>query len=154
SADVNEELDFIIGKAMARDAEKRYQLASEMIVDLERSGLAAAVPSFADPELARTDPQIQANLQAAKPTELAIGPLPPRPESEPGTVGGADAWYVRYRNGEGSWCKTKMTADQVRDRIKAGRISKDAEASRLPQGQFRPLSHYSDFPIASVQVVS
>src|SRR5262249_34759297 len=83
SADVNEELDFIIGKAMARDAEKRYQLASEMIVDLERSGLAAAVPSFADPELARTDPQIQANLQAAKPTELAIGPLPPRPASEP-----------------------------------------------------------------------
>jgi serine/threonine-protein kinase len=145
SPDVNEELDFIIQKAMARDAEKRYRLVSEMIVDLERSGLAAAVPSFADPELARTDPQIQANLQAAKPTQLAIGPLPPRPESESAAAAEPDAWYVRYRNGEGHWCKTKMTADQVRDRLRAGRISKDAEASRLPQREFRPLSDYADF---------
>jgi len=151
SADVNEELDFIIQKAMARDAEKRYQLVSEMIVDLERSGLAAAVPSFADPELARTDPQIQANLQAAKPTQLAIGPLPPRPDSEPTVAVESDAWYVRYRNGEGRWCKTKMTADQVRDRLYAGRISKDAEVSRLPQGKFRPLSDYSHFPTLLVE---
>jgi eukaryotic-like serine/threonine-protein kinase len=151
TADVNEDLDFIIQKAMARDAEKRYQLVSEMIVDLERSGLAAAVPSFADPELARTDPHIQANLQAAKPTELAIGPLPPWRESAPVPAVESDAWYVRYRNGEGRWCKTKMTTDQVRDRLRAGEISKDAEVSRLPQGEFRPLSAHSDFPTLSVQ---
>jgi serine/threonine-protein kinase len=153
NADVNEELDFIIQKAMARDAEKRYQLVSGMIVDLERSGLAAAVPSFADPELARTDPQIQANFQAAKPTELAIGPLPARPESQ-SAAAESDAWYVRYRNGEGHWCKTKMTADQVRDRLRAGRISKDAEASRLPQGEFRPLSDFFDFPTLAVEHLS
>jgi serine/threonine-protein kinase len=151
SADVNEELDFIIQKAMARDAEKRYQLVSAMIVDLERSGLAAAVPSFADPELARSDPHIQANLQAAKPTELAIGPLPPRPDAEPATAADPGVWYVRYRNGQGLWCKTKMTADQVHDRLRSGRISKDAELSRLPQGEFRPLSCYPGFPALSIE---
>jgi hypothetical protein len=41
-----------------------------------------------------------------------------------------------------------MTTDQVRDRLRAGRISKDAETSRLPQGKFRPLSDYSDFPLS------
>lgn len=150
NSDVNEDLDLIIQKAMARDADKRYQLVSEMIVDLERSGLAAAVPSFADPELARTDPQIQANLQLPKPTQLAIGPLPARPDSAAAAAVESDAWYIRYRNGEGRWCKTKMTADQVRDRIRTGRISTDAEGSRLPQGQFRPLSDYRDFPTLAV----
>src|SRR5204863_7152367 len=41
-------LDDILAGMLARDPANRYQTASELIVDLERSGLAAAVPSFVD----------------------------------------------------------------------------------------------------------
>src|SRR5262245_7552719 len=49
-------LDAILGRMLARYARDRYQTASELIIDLERSRLAVPVPSFADPDLAKQDP--------------------------------------------------------------------------------------------------
>src|SRR5262249_11752256 len=42
-------LDQILDKMLARQPKDRYQTASELIIDLERSRLAVPVPSFADP---------------------------------------------------------------------------------------------------------
>src|SRR5262249_56108376 len=63
-------LDRILTRTLARQPKDRYQTASELIIDLERSRLAAPVPSFADPELAARDPWVQARLVAAEPTRL------------------------------------------------------------------------------------
>jgi serine/threonine protein kinase len=66
-------LDKILAKMMARFPKDRYQTASELIVALERSKLAARVPSFADPDAALHDPQLQARLQKSlQPTVLAV----------------------------------------------------------------------------------
>src|SRR5262245_18094647 len=52
-------LDRILGLMLARQPRDRYQTASELIVDLERSKLAATVPSFVDPDLALKDPTVR-----------------------------------------------------------------------------------------------
>ena len=67
--EVPPELDRILTRMLARDPRHRYQTASELIVDLERAHLVAAVPSFADPERVRQDPWMQAYLAStAEPT--------------------------------------------------------------------------------------
>ena len=65
---------------LARDPRDRYQTASELIVDLERSRLSAPVPTFADPELALQDPWVQPCLaSSAEPTRLDPERPPPTP---------------------------------------------------------------------------
>ena len=59
-----QDLDRILAKMMARLPKDRYQTASELIVDLERSGLSAAVPSFVDEGIALQDPLVRARLTA------------------------------------------------------------------------------------------
>src|SRR5262249_42850076 len=73
-------LDRILDRMMAREPRDRYQTASELIVDLERADLAAAVPSFVDPELALQDPLVRARLLApAQPTHLDLAAAARRP---------------------------------------------------------------------------
>ncbi len=55
-------LDDILEKMLAREPRERYQTASELIVDLERSNLAAQVPSFVDRDLAMQDPLVRQRL--------------------------------------------------------------------------------------------
>ena len=50
---------------LARDPRHRYQTVSELIVDLERSQLAAAVPSFIDPDRAMHDPVVRQRLASS-----------------------------------------------------------------------------------------
>src|SRR5262249_8676005 len=57
--DVSEALDIILDKMLAREPADRYQTASELIIDLERSKLAAPLPSFVDPEQALQDPIVR-----------------------------------------------------------------------------------------------
>ena len=49
---------------MARNPRDRFQTASELIVHLERSQLAAALPSFVQLDQALTDPLVRARLTA------------------------------------------------------------------------------------------
>lgn len=73
-------LDAILARMMARMPRDRYQTASELIVDLERSRLSSALPTFADPELARKDPWIQACLSSStEPTRSTRSDRLPRP---------------------------------------------------------------------------
>jgi serine/threonine-protein kinase len=136
-------LDKILEKMLARDPPDRYQVVSELIVDLERSGLVAAVPSFVDRDLALQDPVVRARLSVpAHPTQLDLdahmrpakdAPLDP------------DAWYLRFKNAEGRLCKTRMTTQQVLERLRDGRLAADMEVCRQPQGDFRPLANYAEF---------
>lgn len=133
-------LDAILSRMMAAIPGERYQMVSEAIVDLERSGLAARVPSFADPVLARRDPQARGN-RPGQVTQLDVdSKLSGAPEA-----GGA--WYIRFRNREGRWCKTRMTADQVRERLADGRLPASAEASARPSGEYQPLASFEEFRV-------
>jgi serine/threonine-protein kinase len=80
NAEVPAILDRIFTKMLARDPGNRYQMASELIVDLERSKLAAALPSFADPERALHDPLVQERLTPVPPTVLDMEGLAAQPE--------------------------------------------------------------------------
>ncbi len=138
-------LDRILDKMLAREPRNRYQTASELIVDLERSGLAAAVPSFIDPDLALQDPVVRARLTApAQPTAPDLDNAPLRNgngEDKPNP----ELWYLRYRDRTGQWCKARATTPQVLQRLRDGRVPRDMEASHQPQGTFQPLAAFPEF---------
>jgi serine/threonine-protein kinase len=141
--DVPSGLDRILERMLARDPRDRYQMVSEVIVDLERANLAVAVPSFANPDLALQDPLVLARLSSpAQPTRLDLKSQP-----NSGTVGKGDAgvWVLRYRNKEGVWCKTKMTTEQVLTRLSEGRLPAHVEAARHSHGEFRLLASFPEF---------
>jgi serine/threonine-protein kinase len=137
-------LDPILDKMMARDPSDRYQTASELIIDLERTGLAVKLLSFADPELALQDPWVRARLvTTAQPT---------RPDQEPPTElekpNGAvktDQWQVRYRNREGRWRQVKATTKQLSDRISTGRVPPHVKVRRAGESAFQAVYQYPEF---------
>jgi serine/threonine-protein kinase len=130
-------LDPILARMMARHPRDRYQTVSELIVDLERSHLAAVVPSFADPDQVRKDPYVQARLTAnAEPTRLD-------PESPSRRL--EDAWVLRYRNRAGQVRKAKATTVQIMERLRDGRLPPAIQLSRVSAPEFHPPSHYPEF---------
>jgi serine/threonine-protein kinase len=140
---IPEALDAILDKMLARVPRDRYQTASELIVDLERSNLASPVPSFVDQDLALQDPLIRARLtSAAQPTQLDIDALDRKPMA--GTKI-SDTWYIRYRNHEGTWQKARATTRQIVQRLRTGRFSGSLQACRTVNGDFRPLAAYPEF---------
>jgi hypothetical protein len=152
--DVPRSLDRILGRMLAREPDDRYQTTSELIIDLERSRLAAPVLSFVDKALAERDPQAQAYLNAGEPTRpdlsapIRVGPAPAAPP--PGAHGAhhapaEDIWLLRYRNRAGQLCKGRATRAQVAERLRAGRLPREAEGCRRPEEGFRPLASYPEF---------
>ncbi len=134
-------LDQILARMLARNPDDRYQTASELIVDLERSALAAAVPSFADHELAMNDPWVQtcmASNQATRPDlETPNGkPTPPKRTR---------VWQLRFRDPKGEWKKVRATTQQVLRKLQTGRLPSPLEASPLGGKVFRPLTAYPEF---------
>jgi serine/threonine-protein kinase len=143
NAKVPTQLDKVLDKMLARDPKERYQTASELIVDLERSGLAAQVPSFVDRDLALQDPLVRQRLTS--PAQPTCPDLQMHRESANGSAAQPEFWYLRYRDRQGQLCKAKRTAEQICQRVRDGKLPPTAEASRLPQGSFRPLGHYAEF---------
>ncbi len=137
-------LDAILERMLARDPQDRYQTVSELIVDLERAGLAAPVPSFVDPELALQDPLVQQRLATAAPPTCPDLSAPPPPPPAP-AADDPDVWYLRYRDRNGQWCKAKATTRQVLTRLRDGRLPRDVEASHQAQGEYQPLRAYAEF---------
>jgi eukaryotic-like serine/threonine-protein kinase len=137
-------LDRILHKMLAQDPFDRYQTASEVIIDLERSRLAAAVPSFIDPDKALQDPLVRARLSTpAQPTRPDLETPPAEKDEAPADP---DVWFLRYRNREGRPIKTRRTTAEVVERLKDGRlIAGGVEAAHQPQGEFRPLASYLEF---------
>jgi serine/threonine-protein kinase len=138
-------LDAILARMLAREPADRYQTASELIVELERSGLAAPVPSFVDEDRALRDPVVRERLAAsaqATAAELHI-PLKETPAETRGIQ--ADVWYLRYQDKGGGWCKAKATTEQVLKRIREHRFPLDVEASHHHHGEFQPLVSFTEF---------
>jgi serine/threonine-protein kinase len=135
-------LDAILAKLLAREPRDRYQTASELIVELERSRLAAAVPSFADPDLALQDPWVRACLaSAAEPTRPDLGvPGPPTPQ-----LVEAEYWQVRYRNKEGRPCKARASPASIAQRLRDGRLPADTEVRRTPEEPFQTAAAFPEF---------
>jgi len=135
--DVPAALEPILARMLARQPRDRYQTVSELIVDLERSRLAAAVPSFADPEQVRQDPWVQARLgDTAVPTRM--DPDSAARRTEP-------AWVLRYRNRAGQLRRAKATTAQIVERLHDGRLPRIVQISRLDAPEFHPPSHYPEF---------
>jgi serine/threonine-protein kinase len=149
-------LDQILARMMARHPDDRYQTASELIVDLERSKLAAAVPSFADPERVLQDPWMRARLtNPAEPTRpdldgarLSLVASDPTPEPTP-VLKIDDQWVLRFRNREGVLRRVRATTPQIVKRLGNGALSSSVEARRSPTEDFRPLHFYPEFKAAS-----
>jgi serine/threonine-protein kinase len=136
-------LDHILARMLARQPRDRYQTASELIIDLERSRLAAPVPSFADPDQARQDPWVQACLaSSAEPTRLD-------PEAPPGPAvklaGADDVWQLRFRNRTGRTVRAELTTRQILQRLRAGRMPAKVAARRPDQDGYQPLAVYPEF---------
>jgi serine/threonine-protein kinase len=146
-------LDEIISRMMAREPQDRYQTASELIVDLERSRLAARVPEYADPEQALQDPWVRARLATpAHPTrpDLEVRKATPV-NGAPAARPPEDVWVLRYPNRPSNLAKVRLTTDEVIARLRAGRLVGDVEARRAAEGQFRPIRSFDEFrevPIA------
>jgi serine/threonine-protein kinase len=141
--DVPDSLDQILARMLARQPRDRFQTASEVIIDLERSRLAAGVPSFADPDLARKDPWVQACLSSGEPTRLdPNGTHPPRREA-----GRAPAlvWIIRYRNRAGRPFTTRLGTDEVIERLHERTLPANAEARQPAEEDFRPLADIHEF---------
>jgi hypothetical protein len=135
---------------LARFPRDRYQTASELIVELERSRLAAPVPSFADPDEARQDPWVQACLASAEPTRLdPETPVQPAPVSVvpsdkvPPPI--PNGWLLRFRTRSGRLCTVRTSAARIVQRLLAGSLPAGAEARRPGQDGFRPLSAFPEF---------
>jgi eukaryotic-like serine/threonine-protein kinase len=126
------DLDLILAKMLAKEPRDRYQTASELIVDLDRSNLAAVVPSFTDPEKAMLDPLVRARVTA--PAQATSPDLNHQPADEKATPD--EMWYLRYRDRQGQWCKAKVSVQQITQRLREGKLSAQAEASQRPQGAF------------------
>ncbi|HEY7424158.1 MAG TPA: serine/threonine-protein kinase [Gemmataceae bacterium] len=140
-------LDHILARMLARQPRDRYQTASELIVDLERSRLAAPVPTFADPNQALQDPWVQQCLaSSAEPTrldpEMPPIPPPPVPEPEPKADG---VWVLRYRNPAGKICRARATTEQIAVRLRRGRLSLKVEARHAASKDYHPLSFFPEF---------
>jgi serine/threonine-protein kinase len=141
--EVAAELDGIIARMMARDPHDRYQTASELLVDLERSGLAAVVLSFVNPDLALQDPWAWACMvSSAQPT---------RPDLESPSAKlkiaaeAAAPWLLRFRGRGGRWFRVRITMKQIADRLRDGRLPEDSQVSRGSASELRPIREFPEF---------
>jgi serine/threonine-protein kinase len=146
-------LDGILARMMARNPRDRFQTASDLIVQLERSNLAASLPSFVELSQALADPLMRARLTAPSEAthpdmEAASRRKPPRESiiSENfREAKDADIWHLRFRDAQGQWCKCRGTIKQILERFHKGQIPMDVEVSPQPQGEFKSLSEFPEF---------
>ncbi len=134
--EVPEELERILEKMLARDRRDRYQTASELIVDLQRSNLAAPVLSFVDPELAMQDPIVR--KRAATENQATVPDLSAQRKAAQPTrrIAVSDVWIVREPDGRGGYRQFKAGTAQILSRIRQGTLSSEAQISSSPESDF------------------
>jgi hypothetical protein len=151
----------MIGKAMAKDPQHRYQTCEEFIRDLESVGMVGESLSFIDaPDKAvvrrATTPTAatQVGMRTGKQT-ITTPPAAGRTQSFSGVQAiGAQAsgerweetaWYIRYRDPQGNTKVGKMKAEQVIRLVKADQIDETATAALDSKGPFLPLAQVPVF---------
>lgn len=150
--EVPERLDAILAKMLARDPENRYQTVSEVIVDLERSQLAAPIPSFTSLDSALQDPVVIERLTS--PVERTQPDMNMQRALEERESREHALWFLRYRDRRGNLCKTKAATKEIVQRLSKGSIPPDAEAARKSQGPFKALEEWPEFSRAIAAVKS
>jgi serine/threonine-protein kinase len=139
--DVPPALDAILSRMLAREPRDRFQTASELIIDLERSRLSVPVPSFADPDQARKDPWVQACLSSGEPTKMD-------PDATPTSGRNGvkeEEWIVHYKNRAGRPFASRLTTEHILERLHEGTLPANAEARRPSDEKLQPLSAYAEF---------
>lgn len=141
-SDIPSSLDIILGRMLARHSRDRYQTASELIIDLERSRLSVPVPSFADADLARSDPWVQACMTPGEATKLD-----PESTPTPEQVGAEEEeWVVHYKNRAGRPFASRLTTAHIIERLQEGSLPENAEARRPSSDEkLKPLAEYVEF---------
>jgi serine/threonine protein kinase len=134
--EIPEDLSAILDRMLARRPEDRFQTVSEVIVAVERTGLAGKFLSFADQELARRDPV--ARLRARALEEVTLLDLSEATEQP-------NFWYVRYRTRSGAWRQRRYRQEQILQAIARGELGPADEIAASPEGPFHKLSHYRRF---------
>ncbi len=139
--EVTARLDNILAKMLARDPDGRYQTVSQVIVDIERTQLASAIPSFIRLDSAMRDPVVRrrltAPLEATQPDVRVHQALQDTP-AEP-------MWVLRFADADGETHEVEATTRDILDRLRAGAIPLDAEAAKPDRGKFKPLARWPDF---------
>lgn len=146
NAEVPAKLDAILARMMARDPSDRIQTASEVIVEIERSQLAAAIPSFVNVDTAFEDPVVARRLTAP------VQPTHPDMQLHQALEEKQQLWYLKYRDPRGNLCKSKATTPEILERLKKGTIPLHTEAARSPQGKFKALEKWPEFRQATAAV--
>jgi serine/threonine-protein kinase len=152
NAQVPAALDRVLGRMLARNPRDRFQTASELIVALERTRLAAAVPSFGQLDLALKDPLMRERLTSAneptrpdlrvpKPAPAAGAPPAPAPAAD----GEALEWSLRYRDAAGRWRMRQARTEQVVRWVQLGRLPAATLAARQGETTFRLLGEIPEF---------
>lgn len=144
-SEVPTSLDAILSRMLAKEPAGRYVSASDLIADLVGTNLDVAVPSFVDSARAMKDPVILSRDSASQAT---------RPDLETpaadvaATESDPDSWVLRFRERDGRYCKTRATTQQILQRLREGQLAATIEVSHDIQGEFKPLSAYSEFAVA------
>jgi serine/threonine-protein kinase len=141
--EVPERLDEVIATMLARDPDNRYQTISEVIVDLERSQLSAAIPSFINLNTALEDPVVVQRL--TKPIEKTQPDLRIRQAIEENDAKERIIWFLRYRDQRGNLCKAKAPLVDILQRLRKGSIPPDGEAARSASGPFKLFAKWPEF---------
>ena len=139
--DVPESLERVLSRLLARRPEHRYLSASDLVIDLERSQLAAAVPSFVDLDLALRDPQVRERLAStAQPTAVDVNaPAAAKVPQEAGF------WYLRFKDKRRKAKILKLSQAQVLQRLREGKLTARIAVSHSAHGEYRPLGSYPEF---------
>lgn len=134
-------LDGLIAKMMAPEPRQRFQMVSELIVTLERLGLASPVLSFVNEDQAFAEPEIRRRLAGAgSSTELDLQMATPAP-----TCSDIPTWQVRYFDRNGQVHHALATTRQIQRALEKGRLAADSEGRRLSGETYAPLKTYPEF---------
>ena len=136
---VPKSLDALLARMMAKEPRHRYQTVSALIVELERSQLSVAVPSFVDADRALHDPIVRQRLATDMQGTVMQMQVPEKPAPA------SKSWFLRYRDEHGHWHKAKLSTGQIINRQRAGKLPKSTEVSPYANGDFRPLRAYTEF---------
>ncbi len=140
--DIPAKLDAILSRMLARNPDDRYQTISDVIVDLERSQLAAVIPSFVRIDSALADPVVVERLTSPVETTQPDMHFKQALEEKGGEL---QTWFLRYRDKQGNLIKAKGSVAEILQRVERGTIPPTAEAARSATGKFKSLQQWPEF---------
>ena len=147
---VPDKLDLMIGKAMERNPQHRYQTCKDFITQLESLGLAGECLEFIDETdrtilrrgsasaLGKTRVVKAAQTQVTIPPQTAVQ-RPTVVSPGPTQFVSEQSWFVRYESGRGKVKVAQMTTGQILQAMKTDKLPGNAKVSQKAKGPFLTL---------------